>query len=298
MLLALPLNLAIGLDCQMALLDGGVLSTATVGVSLLDVTRFVPTVLITTPTDVLRLAQAAAGERVDLAEAPLRLVLLTGEPGASIGVTRRIIEERCGAQCMDVYGLTELGVVGWTCPSRPDGIHLVNSTLELEACEPESDRRVGDREVGELVVTVASEWSNTSERLRTGDLVRLTHECCGCTPPSTWAEGGVLGRVDERMTIRGADLLPVSIEEVVRRHPAVIDFRVRVYARRSGTELEVQLEPDVAISSEGDRARVAAEVSEDLKRSLGVRLACDVVAPCAFADDQDAGRRARRFKRQ
>ena len=87
------------------------------------------------------------------------------------------------------------------------------------------------------------------------------------------------------------------IEHVVRRHPAVADYRLRVYRVRNECELGVEIEPDQAISSEGDRARVAAEVSEDLKRSFGLRLQCDIVAPSSLGD-QDAGLRARRLRRQ
>ena len=112
------------------------------------------------------------------------------------------------------------------------------------------------------------------------------------------AEGGVLGRVTERVTTRGVAILPSTIEHVVRRHPAVVDFRMHVYKRGGSYELAVQLEPDDAIASESDRARVAAEVCEDLRRSLGLLLQCDMVAPSRFADDQDAGRRARRLSRQ
>jgi phenylacetate-coenzyme A ligase PaaK-like adenylate-forming protein len=71
-----------------------------------------------------------------------------------------------------------------------------------------------------------------------------------------------------------------------------------VYETGTGCRVSVQIEPDSAIASEGDQARVAAEVSEDLKRSLGVRLECEVVAPGSLSKHHDAGRRARRLSRQ
>jgi phenylacetate-coenzyme A ligase PaaK-like adenylate-forming protein len=107
----------------------------------------------------------------------------------------------------------------------------------------------------------------------------------------------VLGRSDELFVVRGVTVLPSMVEHVVRRHPAVADYRLRVYSVRNECQLSVEIEPDQAIASEGDRARVAAEVSEDLKRSFGLRLQCDVVAPSSLGD-QDAGLRARRLRRQ
>jgi phenylacetate-CoA ligase len=298
-LVTIPLVWAIGLDCQIALFDLGALSMPSIGPALADVHDFAPTVIVCTPTDILRMAYVAAGEHVDLAPGSLRLVVVTGEPGGSIGATRRTIEERCGARCLDVYALTELGAIGWGCSSRAGGIHLQDDALTTAAHEAESDRRVTDGELGELVVTTPVDRPNRLDDYHTGDLVRLSHGECECGRSRTFAEGGVLGRVTERLTVRGIDLLPTSIEEVVRRHPAVVDFRLRVYGHRGAdSELEVQLEPADAIASEGDRARVAAEVSEDLKRSLGLRLQCELVAPGAFADDQDSGRRARRLSRQ
>jgi phenylacetate-coenzyme A ligase PaaK-like adenylate-forming protein len=102
--------------------------------------------------------------------------------------------------------------------------------------------------------------------------------------------------VNELLSVRGNTFLATHLEEVIRRHPAVVDFRLCVYARDTDCEVAVQLEPDDAISSEGDRARVAAEVSEDVKRSLGIRLQCDVVAPDSFLADQDTRRRALRLR--
>src|SRR4029077_13846286 len=115
--------------------------------------------------------------------------------------------------------------------------------------------------------------------LRTGDVVRLGREACGCGRTDVRAEGGILGRLSERMLVGGVELLPSGIEEVVRRHPAVADYHVVVYAVRGASDVSVQIETDSAIASEGDQARVAAEVSEDLKRSLGLRLECEVVVP-------------------
>jgi phenylacetate-CoA ligase len=263
---------------------------------LTDLLDFAPTVLITTPTDALRLARLAAERRVDLAETPLTRVVVTGEPGGSIGNTRRLIEERFGAACLDVYALTEAGVVGWGC-SATDGIHLNEHEFDVEAIGLDSERELDAGPLGELILTTRGERGTPLERYRTGDLVRLTRAPCACGSAWIKAVGGVVGRVAEYFVVRGVELLPSMVEQVVRRHPAVADYRLCVYRVRGEDELGVQIEPDQAIASEGDRARVAAEVSEDLKRSFRLRLQCDVVPPSSLGD-QDAGLRARRLRRQ
>jgi len=88
----------------------------------------------------------------------------------------------------------------------------------------------------------------------------------------------------EHLRVRGRSVSSSTIEEIVRRHPAVVDVHLHIYARPNASEVAVELITDAAIASEGDRARVAAEVSEDLKRSLGIRLQCDVVGARVSAD--------------
>lgn len=296
-LLALPLSWAIGADAYLALLDIGVQTRCCDGPSLDHIRDFAPTVVIDTVSDALRFAHLVARDQVDLAECAVRLVVVTGDPGGSLPVTRRAIEDRWGAACLDVYALTELGPVGWGCPSRGDGLHLNDALLHFEVLDPESDGPVPPGELGELVVTTPRDWASPLAKFRTGDLVRLARSACTCGG-ELLADGGVVGRVRERMLVRGRLLLPSTIEQVVRRHPAVVDFRLRTYLVHGECEILVLVEPSEAIASEGDRARVAAEVSEDLRRSLGMRLYCDLLAPGSTASDQDAGRRARRLTRQ
>ena len=271
-LLHLPLASAVGGDCATSLTDLGAFWTAA------DAAHdFRPTVLITTPTDALQLSHS------DELAGHVRLVFVSGEPGGSIPSTRRALEERLGARCVDVYALTEAGVVGWSCLAAPGGVHLDEDAFGVEA------------DGGELILTSLEPSGIPLERYRTGDLVRLGDRG-NCICGSAWirAECGILGRVDERVVVRGVELWPAAIEDVVRRHPAVREFTI---AALGNQKLAVAVEPDGAIASEGDRARVAAEVSEDLRRSLGVRLPCEVVPPGTLGE-QDATRRARRFTRQ
>lgn len=297
-MLALPQTWAIGADALLALSETDALALATGALSLAELREFAPTVVIATPSDTLRLAHDAGHDGVDLSESPLRLVVLTGEPGGSLSTTRRVIEAGWSARCLDVYALTELGVIGWSCDQHPGGIHLDDRELVFTACLPDTDRPAPPGEVAELLVTTPADWSTPLANFRTGDLLRLEHTDGSCGRSAPWAAGGVLGRARECVRMRGHDLLPSTIEQIVRRHPAVLDFRMRVYAHRGDCEVAVELEASETIASEGDRARVAAEVAEDVKRSIGLRLHCDVLPAGSFSHDYDAGRRARRLRRQ
>jgi phenylacetate-CoA ligase len=278
---------AIGADAYLGLLNLGALTMNLEQPTPQDVAQFEPTVLMSTPGAALSLAQQGS----DIGS--VRLVVVTGAPGGSLEVTRHSIEDRWGALCLDVYAVTELGVVGWGCVTRRDGIHLDDATFGISLVDPDTGQPMETEEVGELVVTTPDDWGTPLVNFHTGDLVRMKPGACGCGRGGTWADGGVLGRVAERLSVRGHMLLPSSIEQVVRRHPAVVDFRLRTYPRDGDYEVAIQLHTTDAIATESDSSRVAAEVSEDLRRTLGLRLQCDV-APRTQVD----GRRARRLSRQ
>jgi phenylacetate-CoA ligase len=229
------------------------------------------TVVVCTPSDALRLADNARD--VDLAERTVRLVVVTGEPGGSVPSTRRRIEELFGARCLDVYAMTETGPLGWQCAASTDGVHLETADF---ACE--IDR-------GELVVN--SKAGSPLVGYRTGDLVQRAGEPCACGREVVC----VLGRADEALRVRGVVILPSMLENIVRRHPAVTEYRLDAYHVRGESELGIEIEPDEAVATEGDRARVAAEVAEDIKRSLGLRLQCEAVPPASLPRDDPRPRR-------
>jgi phenylacetate-CoA ligase len=210
---------------------------------------------------------------------------------------RRRIEEGLRAQCLDLYWSVELGPAGWQCPMLQDGLHLNEDAFIVEAIDPQTGDEAPHGTLGELVVTSLGRIGMPLVRYRSGDLVRLRPSGgCGCG--LAVAEGGILGRHADLLTVRGVQVIPSSLENVVRRHPAVTDFRIERYDMRGHSELAIKLQPDAAIASEGDRARVAAEVAADIRRSLGVLLQCEAVPPGSLEDYADSGRRARMFRRQ
>jgi phenylacetate-CoA ligase len=223
------------------------------------------TVLLSTPTYALRLADVANELSLDLRGSGVRVTIHAGEPGASIPATRAAIEEAYGATCFDHTGMTELGPTGFSCSQR-DGIHLIESEFIFEVLDQEG--RPADE--GELVATNLGRWGMPLIRYRTGDRVRVSREPCGCGSPFIKVIGGIQGRVDDMFTVRGVNLYPSQVEDIVRRHPEVAEFVLERRRERQMDEVSLLIEP---AGEDFSTERLEA----DLRQALGVRLDCRVV---------------------
>src|SRR5881296_1026764 len=212
------------------------------------------TVLCCTPTYALRLAEVAATEGIELR---LRRTIHAGEPGASIPSTRATIESALGGQAFDHTGMTELGPTGVSCSQR-DGVHLFESEFIFEIID------------GELVATNLGRWGSPLIRYRTGDRVEASRDPCSCGSPFMKIVGGIRGRVDDMVTIRGVNVYPSQVEDIVRRHPEVREFVIEHRRERRMDEVALLVESSVAAFS-------ADRLEADLRQALGVRLDCRVV---------------------
>jgi phenylacetate-CoA ligase len=222
------------------------------------------TVLMSTPTYALRMAERAAELHLDLTSSDIRVTIHAGEPGASIPTTRAAIESAFLATSFDHTGMTELGPTGHSCTQR-DGIHLVENEFIFEVI----DSRGRPASEGELVATNLGRWGMPLVRYRTGDRVRISHERCSCGSPFAKLVGGIMGRVDDMFTVRGVNLYPSQVEDIVRRHAGTAEF---VIERRS-----VQHMDEVILAVEDAGGLAVDRLEADLRQALGVRLGCRVV---------------------
>ncbi|HXM73196.1 MAG TPA: phenylacetate--CoA ligase family protein [Candidatus Dormibacteraeota bacterium] len=227
------------------------------------------TVLLSTPTYALRLADVAHGLGIELESSEIRVTLHAGEPGASIPATRAAIESAYSAVCFDHTGMTELGPTGFSCSQR-DGIHLVESEFIFEVLDA-AGRSVTE---GELVATNLGRWGMPLVRYRTGDRVQVSREPCSCGSPFLKLVGGIRGRVDDMFTVRGVNLYPSQVEDIVRGHPEVTEFVIEHRRVREMDEVTLLVE----IAGEDPTERLEA----DLRQALGVRLGCKVVPTGTF----------------
>ena len=225
------------------------------------------TVLMCTPTYALRLVEAAREEGIDLARSALRVSIHAGEPGASIPATRERIEKELGVEAFDHTGATEVGAHGFSCSAR-DGVHINESEFIVEVIGATGE--VTDEGDGELVLTNLGRWCMPVIRYRTGDRVRAVRGTCSCGRTLVKLAGGIAGRVDDMVTVRGVNVFPSAIEAIVRRFDEVGEYRVELARVREMDELRCIVEAP---------ADVAERVGGAIHRELGIRCLVESVAP-------------------
>ncbi len=237
------------------------------------------TVVCCTPTYAARLAEVAAEERIDLGEAKVRLLVVAGEPGGSIpGVRGRLERLWPGARVFDHHGMTEVGPVTYECPKCPGRLHVIESSYIAEVIDPESGDTVAPGTPGELVLTTLRRMGSPLLRYRTGDLVRtlLDPEVrCNCGRLELSLEGGILGRVDDMVIIRGVNLFPGAVDDVVRSLPEIGEYQVQVETVQHMDELTLAIEP---VAGCHDPAAVVRRLQKELQDAFALRVPVNVVA--------------------
>lgn len=199
------------------------------------------TTLICTPTYALHLAEVAQAEGIDIASSSVRGTIHAGEPGASIPHTRQRIEEAFGARAYDHLGMTEMGAYGFTCLNQ-DSVHVNEAEFIAEILDPATGAPVADGETGELVLTNLGRWGMPALRYRTGDRVQRGICECPCGRTYLTLPGGVLGRADDMLIIRGVNVYPSSVEDALRSIPDVQEFRITVHKAGELDEIELEVE--------------------------------------------------------
>jgi phenylacetate-CoA ligase len=217
------------------------------------------------------LADEAARLGLDLARSKVRATVHAGEPGASLPAVRARIEQAFGARCYDHTGMTELGATGFTCQDQA-GVHLIESEFVFEVVDPQTLEPVPNGGQGELVATNLGRPGMPVIRYRTGDLVRLDVSPCACGRTFARLAGGILGRADDMLVVRGVNVFPSAIEGVLREFPEVSEFRIEVFNQRSMAEVKVLLDPGPSAAAD-----MPERVASRLHDRLMLRVLCEVV---------------------
>lgn len=232
------------------------------------------TVVFATPTYALHLAELATTEGIDLARSPVRALVVAGEPGGNIPATRARIESVWGARILDHYGMTEIGPVAVEAADQPGMMYLLESEYLAEILAPGGTTPTPDGEFGELVITNLGRVGSPLIRYRTGDLVRVA----AAADPSgrTWRrlEGGITGRIDDMIHVRGNNLYPAAIEAIVRRFPLAAEYRIVVDRSGPLPDLRIDVEP-----AAGDGRDLAEAVSRAVRDELLFRVEVCAVPP-------------------
>jgi phenylacetate-CoA ligase len=235
------------------------------------------TILCCTPTYAQHLGEVAHEKNVTLSDSRLRLIIVAGEGGGSVPATRARIERLWpGATVFDHHGMTEVGPVSYQCPAKAGVLHILESAYFPEVVSPETGAAVSPGETGELVLTTLDRIGSPLLRYRTGDLVNpRAIGACTCGRQSLALEGGILGRSDEMVVVRGVNVYPSLVEEIVRAYPEVTEYRVQFERRSAMIEMSLEFEADLESSTPSLQTRL----EHSLQTALNLRVPVHPLPP-------------------
>ncbi len=236
---------------------------------------FEPDVVMVTPSYMLAIVDEMEHQGMDPRTCSLQVGIFGAEPWTDD--MRREIEERLDMHAVDIYGLSEVmgPGVAQECVDPKDGLPIWEDHFLPEVVDPITGAVLPDGEIGELVFTSLSKQAMPVVRYRTRDLTRLLP---GSVRPMRRMEK-VTGRSDDMIILRGVNLFPTQIEELVLRIP-VLSPHFQCVLRRDGRldSLTVRVERRPAASAE-DSGAAGRELAERVKATIGVSVAVDVVEP-------------------
>jgi phenylacetate-CoA ligase len=242
--------------------------------------RTEPTMLLCTPTYALHLIEVARECGVDLAKSSVTRIIVAGEPGGSVPAVRRQIEQAWQARLVDHAGASEVGPWGYA-DAAWRGIHILESEFIAEFVSVETGQPAADGELSHLLLTSLGRPGLPIIRYQTGDLVRPRRSDAGANR-FVLLEGGVLGRADQMMIIRGVNVFPSAIEEIVRSFPEVTEFRMTARKRGAMDELLVEVE---------DRLAAPERIAEAMYLRLGMKIEVALAEPASLPRFEGKGRR-------
>jgi phenylacetate-CoA ligase len=235
--------------------------------------------IMVTPSYMLAILDEFERQGVDPRETPLRVGIFGAEPWTD--EMRAEIERRAGIDAVDIYGLSEVmgpGVAS-ECVETKDGLHVWEDHFYPEIVDPETGEPLPDGERGELVFTTLTKEALPVIRYRTRDLTRLLPG----TARTMRRMEKVTGRSDDMLIVRGVNLFPTQIEELLLRVPGLSPHFQLVLSRPHRLdELTVRVEarPDAAGAAE--RHRAGETLAALAKENVGVTVDVDVVEPGAI----------------
>lgn len=222
------------------------------------------TVLLCTPSYAQHLAEVAHENRIDPASLDVRRVIVAGEPGGSVPALRRRIEATFNARLVDHAGASEIGP--WGCGDKNGrGLFVLETEFIAEFRSLATGAAAESGELAELVLTSLGRFGSPVIRYRTGDMVRpIFPGAAGGAPTGfTLLEGGVIGRADDMLIVRGVNIFPSSVEQILRAFPEVVEFRVTILKQGSLDALLIEIE---------DRLNDPERVSRELQVRLGLKV--------------------------
>lgn len=242
------------------------------------ITDFKPNIIMVTPSYMQVLIEEFTRQGLDAAASSLQVGIFGAEPWTE--AMRRDIEHKAGIDAVDIYGLSEVmgpGVAS-ECIESKDGPVIWEDHFYPEVINPETGEPVADGEEGELVFTSLSKEAMPVIRYRTRDLTRLL-------PPTSRSfrrMGKIVGRSDDMMIIRGVNVFPTQVEEIVLAHEKLTGV-YQLHISREGlldtVEVHCELQPQLRGLADSERSEIAKWVQHRIKTLVGISTAVRVFDP-------------------
>jgi phenylacetate-CoA ligase len=218
-------------------------------------------------------------------------MFFSGEPGAGIPATKRIIEGTFGAICIDSGSMGE--VTPWmniTECSHRTGMHLWQDIVYGELLDPETMRPLPYGATGTPVYTQLERRGQPMIRLVSGDLAEWTNDPCPCGRSYPRFPHGIIGRIDDMLVVRGENIYPSAIEDVLHEFAELgTEFEIVVSRPKALDELTVRVE----ITAPCDETALRERIGAQLKRKLGIRAEVALVAAGSLPRTDLKSRRVR-----
>jgi phenylacetate-CoA ligase len=240
------------------------------------ITDFGPRIIMVTPSYMLALIDEFERQGLDPRKSSLQIGIFGAEPWTE--QMRAEMEERLDIDAVDIYGLSEVmgPGVAQECAETKDGLHVWEDHFFPEILDPVTGAVLPDGEEGELVFTSLTKQAMPVIRYRTRDLTRLLP---GTARPGMRRMQKITGRTDDMIILRGVNLFPTQIEEIVLRTPGLSPhFNLILSTRGRMDHLTVQVEARPDCPPER-RTPAAAEVAKGVKDTVGSSVDVTVVEP-------------------
>lgn len=243
-----------------------------------NILRLKPTVLISTPTFALRLAEVAKEMGVDLRDTTIKYTYHAGEPGPfALPAMKAQIDEAWGADSGELLGIAEIEAFAPGCAQR-DGVHVNEMSVFSWSMDPVSGEESAEGEIGENIISSYTYSAQPLLNYRSHDLVRRSRGCpCGCT----WDkfDGVVLGRTDFMVQVRGTNVYQTAVENILGEIEGVSPFYQLVLTRDGGYDrMTVEFEPEKELP-QSKWQPLAGTVASRIQDALKVRLDTKVMSP-------------------
>jgi phenylacetate-CoA ligase len=249
------------------------------------ISDFGPAVIMVTPSYMLALIDEMERQGLDPRATSLRIGIFGAEPWTE--VMRARLEERAGIDAVDIYGLSEVmgPGVAQECVETKDGLHVWEDHFYPEIVDPETGAVLPDGEVGELVFTSLTKEAMPVVRYRTRDLTRLLPG----TARTMRRIEKITGRSDDMLIVRGVNVFPTQIEELVLRDPRLApDYRIRVTRTGPLDEMAVQI---ALADAAADAADCVKQLRHNIKTFVGVSANIEIVPAPTLEPSQGKARR-------